>query len=273
MERNQFSRYSNHLMRLGAAGVGAPEFRLGKLGIYELQYTPFEYVNRDAKLVIVGITPGNTQLELAYQTAQKLLKVERPEAEVLVEIKKTGAFGGPSMKPNLLKMLRHFRFEALLGINDVESLWGSNAALLHSTSVVPHAAFKSAKMFAGRFDEVMASPLLRECFMDCFVPSAREMAREALFVGLGPCPQSALEWCVEKRHLRREQVLGAFCHPSRAGGSTTPYYLRQVARQDLNDRDPVRGRCDWLDQAYEQMRAATAALLGAGLPLAPVPAR
>jgi len=33
--------------------------------------------------------------------------------------------------------------------------------------VVPHAAFKSGKMFAGSFDDVMRSRLLRECFEDC----------------------------------------------------------------------------------------------------------
>lgn len=262
MERNQFSRFANDLLRLGATGVAAPEFNLGRSGSYALQYIPFEHVNRDAKLVIVGITPGNTQLSLAYETAQNLLRAGRQESEALVEIKKAGAFGGPSMKPNLLKMLRHFRFDKLLGIDDVESLWETNATLLHSTSVVPHAAFKTGKMFAGSFDEVMESHLLKECFLDCFVPSVREISPDALFVGLGPCPQAALEWCAQKGYLRREKVLGAFCHPSGAGGSTTRYYLREISREDLDSRNPVRNRCDWLNQAYEQMRVATSSLLG-----------
>lgn len=198
MERNQFARFSDDLLRSGEGGVGTSEFRIGAIGRYELQYTPFEHINRGARLVIVGITPGNTQLSLAYKTAQKLLRVGRPVSEILYEIKKAGSFGGSSIKPNLLKLLRHFQFERLLGIGNVESLWGSNAELLHSTSVVPHAAFKAKKMFSGSFDEVMQSSLLKECFMDCFVPSAREINRNALFVGLGPCPQAAGMVCSER---------------------------------------------------------------------------
>lgn len=262
MERNMFRRFSADLKRLGQGGVGEPEFSLGTDGKYSLQYIPFEHVNADAKLVIVGITPGNNQLDLAYQTAQKLLKAGRPDDEILTEVKKVGAFGGPAMKPNLLKILRHFHFERLLGIDDVATLWEGNANLLHSTSTVPHAAFKSGDMFAGSFEDVLASPLLRGCFLDCFVPSAREMNKNALFVGLGPCPSAALEWCVQEGVLDRAQVLGSFCHPARTGGSTVKYYLRQVARDDLKPADPVRYRTDWLDQAYEQMRVSTASLLG-----------
>lgn len=264
MERNMFKRFSADLKRLGQRGVGTPQFSLGKEGRYSLQYIPFEHVNHEAKLVVVGITPGNNQLDLAYQTAQELLKAGRPVEEILTEVKKAGAFGGKSMKPNLLKLLRHFQFEKLLGIDDVESLWGANAGLLHSTSVVPHAAFKDGERFNGSFDEIMASPLLEECFLDSFVPSVREITEKALFVALGPCPQAALDWCVKEGALRKEQVLGSFCHPSSAGGSTTRYYLREVTKEELDPKNPVRSRCDWLDRAYEQMHSSTSSLLGVG---------
>lgn len=264
MQRNMFRQYSDRLARDGEAGIGAPEFCLGDDGNHSLQYIPFEHENHEAKLVIVGITPGMNQLRLAYQTAREQMLAGHSDPEALAEIKKHGAFGGVAMKPNLLKLLRHFRFDRLLGIDNVESLWGENAHLLHSTSVIPHAAFKSGKMFAGSFAEAMESPLLRECFLDCFVPSAREMNSQALFVGLGPCPAAALEWCVQEGVLSRRQVLGSFCHPASSGGSAVRYYLRQVAADDLNPKDPVRRRTAWLDKAYEQMHGAMQSLLGSG---------
>jgi len=260
-----FMRFSADLKRLGQEGVGALEFCLGKEGKYSLQYTPFEHIACKAKLVIVGITPGNTQLDLAYQVAQELLNAGRPTEKTLTEIKKVGAFGGNSMKPNLLKLLRHFQFEKLLDIDDVESLWKENAGLLHSTSVVPHAAFKDGKRFNGSFDEIMASRLLKECFLDCFVPEVREINEKAFFVALGPCPQAALDWCVKAGVLRQKQVLGSFCHPSSAGGSTTRYYLREVTKDQLDPKNPVRSRCDWLDQAYEQMLSSTSTFLDVSL--------
>lgn len=262
MNRNMFTQYANDLKRLGMAGVGVEDFSLGHVGKYKLQYVPFEHVNREARLVIVGITPGNNQLDLAYGKAQELLWAGWPDGEILAEIKKAGAFGGSAMKPNLLKMLRHFHFEKILGIDDVGSLWDGNAGLLHSTSTVPHAAFKAGKMFAGSFNEVMASPLLRECFIDCFISSAEEMNKDAFFIGLGPCPQAALEWCVQEGVLSRKQVLGALCHPAATGGSTVKYYLREVTKDALKPADPVRNRTEWLDRAYEQMRAASSTLLG-----------
>jgi hypothetical protein len=41
----------------------------------------------------------------------------------------------------------------------------------------------------------------------------------------------------------------------------TRYYLREVARSDLDQKDPVRSRCDWLDAAYRGMKSGTEKLL------------
>jgi len=265
MDRNMFGTYADKLERYGIAGVGRPELELGRDGKKSLRYIPFEHINREAKIVIVGITPGPNQLDLAYETAQKLIKAGRSSDEILAEAKKHGAFGGPQMKPNLVKILKHFSFERILGINQVESLWGSNAKLMHATSVVPHAAFTVTKgrdtPFAGYFEDVWACDLFRECFLDCFVPSLAEINPNAMYVGLGRCPEQALEWCVTHGHLRKEQVLGAFCHPSTNGGSTVGYFLREKGKQDMKPTDPVLSRCDWLDNAYSHMSKVSASML------------
>jgi hypothetical protein len=255
-----FSHFSGSIERLGKEGISSAELNLGHDGQYGLQYIPFEHVNRDARLVIVGITPGNTQLQLAYTCAQALLRKGFGESDILIEAKKAGAFGGASMKPNLLKMLRHFRFEKLLGIADADMLWGEHAELLNCTSVLPHAAFKDGKPFNGSFQEIMKTPLLRQCFMDYFIGALPLFHPDALFVALGPCPQAALEWCAGEGLIQHRQVLGAFCHPSSAGGNTTAYYLREISRETLDPKDPVRNRCSWLDNAYATMLASISAL-------------
>lgn len=257
-----FAKYATALERMGKSGAKAPEFCLGTEGPYELRYIPFEHINREARLVIVGITPGPNQVDLAYERAQALLRAGASEARILAEVIKTGGFGGKTMRPNLLKMLRHFEFDKLLGIQDVATLWSSDAHLLQSTSMVKHAAFKSGDPFNGSFEEVLASPLLKRCFMDCFVASLGELRSDALYVALGPHPKAALDWCVAEGHLRAEQLVGAFCHPSSNGGSNTPYYLRERSLAQLSPRDPVRYRAVWLDAAYNQMWANTRARLG-----------
>jgi len=261
MERTQLPLFADVIRRLGVSGIGAPECNLGKEGPLELRYMPFEHVNPAARLVIVGITPGPNQMALAYAQAQSLLLSGVAHAQVLAEVKKVGAFGGPAMRPNLLKMLRHFQFDKLLGIVDVATLWDSNAHLLYATSVVPHAAFRSGKGFNGSFDEVLKSPLLKRCFFDGFVASLAQLRGDALYVALGPCPQAALEWCVAEEYLQVGQVLGSFCHPSSQGGSAVAYYLRQKTREELKANDPVRCRANELDTAYRQMAASIAAHL------------
>jgi hypothetical protein len=264
MNRNMFETYAERLERHGVNGVGNPAFELGRAGKYSLRYTPFEHVNHEAKLVIVGITPGTTQLDLAYETAQKMLRMGRKKTDTLIEIKKEGAFGG-NMRPNLVKMLNHFKIDRILDIYDINELWNSQAHLLHSTSVVPHAAFEVKKgkdaMFAGSFDEVMKCDLFKECFLDCFVPSVQEINQDAMYIGLGSCPEGALNWCVDKGHLRAEQVLGALSHPSTQGGSSVGYFLREKRLEDLKPKDPIRNRTAWLDAAYENMAKVTSDLL------------
>ncbi|QPK62568.1 hypothetical protein IVG45_17190 [Methylomonas sp. LL1] len=258
MNRDMFDAYAERLERHGIKGVGNPAFELGREGKYSLRYIPFEYVNKDARLVIVGITPGNTQLEIAYQTAQSRLRTGKDKTNTLIEIKKNGAFGG-DMRKNLVKMLNHFKLDRILGIHDINELWNSQAHLLHSTSVVPHAAYEVKKgqdaMFNGSFGEVMKSPLLKDCFLKCFIPSIQEMNPEALYIGLGVCPTDALNWCVEQGYIRAEQMLGSLSHPSSNGGNSVPYFLREKRLEDLKPKDPIRYRADWLDAAHDNLKA------------------
>lgn len=269
MDRNMLDKYPPLLTKYGQNGVGRLEFLIDREKKNSLQYIPFEYVNPKAKLALVGISPGPNQLELAYETAQAMIKAGKTRQQTLVEIKKHGAFGGDRMRPNLVKMLNYFGFDRILGVSDINSLWGSQAHLLHSTSVVPHAAFTRKKIkgvekdtpFAGDFEEVWGCNIFRECFLDCFVPSLAELNPNTLFVGLGKCPEQALDWCVEHGHIRADQVLGAISHPSTAGGSSVAYFLREKRREDLSPNDPVRHRCDWLDSAYERMTSVTEVML------------
>ena len=254
MTNGTLGKFVQDIAQMGMGGACKPEFKLGAERKYELFYVPFENINHDARLVLVGITPGPTQIEMAYDRVQKLLRLGMVHEQILADVKKIAAFGGPRMRPNLVKMLNHFGFGAFLGISDINSLWEENAYLLHATSVIPHAAFSNKKPFCGSFAEIMRSSLLKECFLDSFVESLSQINDEALYVALGPTPRAALEWCVENGHLNRGQVMGEFAHPSAAGGSRVPYYLREKSRASLTLRDPVLGSCEKLDSAYEEMR-------------------
>lgn len=220
-----------------------------------LFYVPFEHLNRDARLVIVGITPGPNQIRLSYEAAQARLKAGLDDATVLARVKEHGAFGGQQMRPNLLRMLRWFGFADLLGIARPDDLWSGSAHLLHATSVVPHAAFRNGKMFAGSFDEVMRSPVFRESFLRDFAAGLPLISPEARYVALGPTPLAALDWCAAQGLVRPDRILGAFAHPSSTGGSEVAVYLGEKRLDDLKPRDPVRWRT-WLVGDARRMAAS-----------------
>lgn len=260
----KFEKLRRLLLDEGADAVLQPGTRIAQEKTYELFYVPFEHVNDKARLVVVGITPGMNQLKLAYAEAQRLLALGMSDAEVLRGVKSAAAFGGEAMRPNLLRMLRHFGIAEILGIEDERDLWGSRADLLQSTSVVPHAAFRAEKMFSGSFDEILRTRALRCCFEEDFVPTLARIPRDALYVALGPTPLDALDWCVARGLMGEEQVLGALAHPSSSSGSQVSVYLGEKSPADLDPKDPVRHRVEWLINAHARMRFATDVLRQAG---------
>jgi hypothetical protein len=254
MVRPLLDKFVELLRSKGPSITQTAECILAEDDRFILRYIPFEHVNEAAQLVIVGITPGPNQMKLAYGEAQRLLRAGRPQADILQQVKKIAAFGGNTMRPNLLRMLRHFRFRDLLGIDREEDLWGARADLLHCTSVVPHAAFcRDGKPFTGSFAEVQASSALRTSFEQDFVASLRKLRPDALFVALGPTPMDALKWCAANGFLRAQHIVGAFAHPATTAGSQVAIYLGERRPEDLNPRDPVRYRCDWLIAAYDDV--------------------
>jgi hypothetical protein len=173
-------------------------------------------------------------------------------------VKKVGSFGAETMRPNLIKMLTFFGIPALLGIARAEDLWSATGRDLHATSIVPHAAFRNGKPFAGTFEEVMASKPFRACFERDFASTLPLISRQARYIALGPTPLAALDWCCEQGLLKTEQILGAFAHPSSNGGSQVPVYLGERRIENLSPRDPVRRR-DWLIPLAERMSRSVAA--------------
>lgn len=249
-------RFRDVLVARGATAAQSDETLLARDLRDSLFYVPFEHVNAKASLVLVGITPGPNQIEEAYAAIQSRLRGGLSDEIALRKAKEAGAFSGPAMRPNLVRMLDALGFPAMLDVPSSSTLWGKAADKLYATSVVPHAAFRRGKPFAGSFADILGSPIFRRSFEEDFVPSLASLPRSARFVALGPTPLDALDWCVEQDHLNAEQVMGALAHPSSNGGSQVKVYLGEVSGGALSPSDPVRHRLEWLNAASRRMREA-----------------
>lgn len=255
------ARYRNVLREKGGAAVCTVPTILERDEKYTLYYTPFEKVNDQAKLVLVGITPGGNQLSEAYTMAGHLIRDGFSDDEVLQRVKETTTFSGAPMRVNLHKLIKTYRINELIGVRNPASLWHDAAHLLHATSIVPHAAFFGEKNFAGGFTQVRKSPVLWRSFIRDFVSSLSNLPSDARFLALGPNPQEALEWCVENEHLAPEQILGSVPHPSPAGGSRTRVFVGERRIDEIDEGDPVSHEVTKLQGQARQLQATVSTLL------------
>ena len=83
-------RYRDVIRNKGANAAMAPATMLDTDSILgdELYYVPFEHMNVEAKLVIVGITPGPRQIALAYEAARVALNAGLNDLQVSCSAKK-----------------------------------------------------------------------------------------------------------------------------------------------------------------------------------------
>src|SRR5215217_2021844 len=88
-ERNLFETFAPYIralpdrQRLTKDDLLTPTFRRYQEEGLEVYYAPFDYVNRDAKVAVVGITPGWAQKEIAYRSARDDLHAGLAHDEVL----------------------------------------------------------------------------------------------------------------------------------------------------------------------------------------------
>ena len=80
----------------------------------EIYYVPFNYYEENAKISLVGITPGWTQMELAVRTFREGLVAEKSWQDICLELEEKASFAG-AMRNNLIKMLDELGIKDFIG--------------------------------------------------------------------------------------------------------------------------------------------------------------
>ena len=203
--------------RFTKADLLTPEFRLHQDEQLSVYYAPFDYVNQDAKVALVGITPGWTQMEIAYRSASHDLREELASAgEVCRRAKQRASFAG-SMRKNLLSMLNDLGLPTCLGIESTESLFAEHNSLLHTTSAVRYPVFVKGHNYTGHSPRLLKADLLRY-FVENVLAEELRLAHEALIIPLGRSVSESLDHLATAGHLDRDRCLLGSPHPSGANG-------------------------------------------------------
>ncbi len=139
-------------------------------------YAPFHRLNHRARVVLVGLTPGWTQTELAYRTARQALAEGVPDDQLFELVDLAACFGGP-MRTNLVMMLDGIGLSECLGVPSCIALFHESSHLAHFTSTVSAPIFRLRENYTGNRPALLRVPKLHTFMADNLVAGTQRLAR------------------------------------------------------------------------------------------------
>ena len=193
------------------------KFTIEQNGRIQIIYAPHnEYVNKSAKILIVGICPGWTQTQIAYKTFFEDFQKGIPVPEIQKHCKFNSRFAG-SMRKNLIDMLNDLHLNEHLGIENCTHLFDEECSLLHTTSLIPYPVFINGKNYTGHNPDILKSKILSTYVEKYFHPES-EHFKNALIIPLGKSVDDVLKDMCNKGILTADKILFGFPHTSGANG-------------------------------------------------------
>ena len=160
--------------------------RDGKLWV---EYAPFDYIRPDARVVIVGVTPGAHQAQLAVRHLRKLLARNIPLEQAMISTKEAASFSGP-MRRNLLRMLDYSGIPRIAGMDRAADFFKPDAPV-HFTSMLRYPVYQydpkkegGRGNYSGHGRKPLSVPMLREMIDTCLTEEVRAL-QDAVWVALG----------------------------------------------------------------------------------------
>ena len=195
----------------------------------EIYYAPFEYVNVNAKVVIVGITPGLHQMKKSYSTVLNVMEQQLSDEEVLHEVKKNSSFEGP-MRKNLIHMLDELGLNNYLGLTSSSELFDTSSHLVQTMSVLPYPVFYNGKNYNGSIPNILKTEVLEHHILD-YTAGEISKLNDALIIPLGVNVSKVIMYLADNGYINKESILNGFPHPS--GGNGHRHKQFAVNKEDM----------------------------------------
>ena len=212
MENYLFNKFSPILLSSVPPTVRDERLKIDEQGKIKIYYAPFEHVNRAARVVLVGITPGPTQMVNANNEARRALMSGKSPQECMQAAKETAAFSGEPMRSNLIKQLNHWGVQRWLGLVDAKAMFSTDRQLVQTTSLLRYPVFDNSQDYRGAPD-MLKHPLLKKYLLEHFASEVAQLSN-AIFLGLGPMVQNILDRLVQSGDIDEAQIFGGMLHPS-----------------------------------------------------------
>ena len=192
-------------------------------------YAPFDHVNTNAKIIVVGITPGRSQMNRALTIFKQYARTN-DELTALLAVKQQASLSG-SMRAKIIQILNKLGYPQQLGIHCSSSLWGQHSHLVHFCSLLKYPVFINAKDYCGQV-QLFKNPKLVDLLMTQFVNDLADINPSARIVPLGAMVASFLDKLEQQGRLSqtlsryRTKVI-APPHPSGANAESISLLLSE----------------------------------------------
>lgn len=193
-------------------------FLVEKEGEVEIYYAPHnEYINPDAKVFIIGITPGFQQMSTAIARARKELEVCDDISLIQYKCKVAGRFSG-ALRKNIIEMLNEIRLNEVLGLKECEELFEDKDNLLHTVSLIPYSVFVKKQNYSGHTPKLIKSRFLMKYVYNNFIDELKSLGnyKSILLIPLGKAVEEVLCNLEKEGFIGKNQILKGFPHPSGA---------------------------------------------------------
>jgi len=235
MKNQQFEDFKDFIKKAPSFSKTSPltdALLLKKEGKISIYYAPFEYVNKNAKIVLVGITPGLQQAANALNIAKSELENGNSSENILKAVKSNASFSGP-MRKNLINMLDHIGINKTLGISSADQLFSSHSHLVQMASILKNPVFVDGRNYSGS-PSMLKIPVLKELINEFFVTEICNTLESPLFISLSPKVTVALEWLASENIISANQILSGMPHPSGANAERIAYFLGNKLKDQLS---------------------------------------
>lgn len=200
---------------------------------FTVYYSPFEYVNTGARVVLCGITPGRTQAMTANRIARDKLSTGFSIAEAQSAAKAAASFD--KLRNNLSAMLDEVGVNQLLQLDSCSQLFTDAAGLVHYTSALRYpVVMANGDGYNGK-PKPESNPYLRRILDTCLAEEAKAL-RGCLWIPLGKEAASAMDYLVGQGVLAQNRVLQGLPHPSGANAERIAYFLGRKSKTQLSNR-------------------------------------
>lgn len=238
-----------------------PEFMIEKEKTLAAFYAPFDWVNEDADIVLIGITPGKQQAKAALLSLRRALIGRASVEAAAFEAKAEASFKG-EMRQIAARLMDHFGFQRLFGIPKAIDLFGAAASRVHYTSVFRYPVLENKggnwSNFSG--NRWSRSSMLLRLVDDVLWPELQSL-KNAWLVPFGPTPSAVLRSLVTEGKISDERVLTGLNHPSGTQWNRHNCQLELVSHDQCGKNvgcASIRARSSELRQKVERLSPTAA---------------